>query len=189
MSECSIAAGRPLGIGTFNISGLINGCPRGQGAARTTLLATNAAARIQHGNPLGGSQPSSAGTFGGFAFDGAGVAGTTTPMFTSNVVTSTYIDMAVYNAASAGTAGAVYGQNCLFQNCVFGVSSVGLVLDQGCGGNVFNRCEVANCKTYNVSIQQSIPVYTGSAYSVPTLNTFNGCIFEGGNSGHIANLN
>lgn len=113
---------------------------------------------------------------GGFTIDGADIA--TNPLLTIGAaVQRSFGD--IYSRRGAGDGISIAeAQNCNFLNVnTSKMAGNGLVLDQGCGGNLFLRNEFSYSSGYSLVVKET----TGTGpYTVPTHNAFDHCIFERG---------
>lgn len=163
------SSGQRLGAGTFKISGVVTQPFVGSGSGQTTIQCTSAGGKIQFGPALGGTPIHTLGIYGGFTLDGRSLV--PTPLVL-NCVDGLFHDVTC--AGGTGPSIGVYGQNCLFNK----LAADSLVLDNGCGGNVFMKPEIHGPGiTENIIIQQSVAPPSGS-YATPENNFFYGGIAE-----------
>jgi hypothetical protein len=171
-----------MGSGVYALAGRLvipsgvslMGVGNGKLADVTTFKCTAAGAGITFG-ALGVS--SVGGISGGFVIDGNAVA--INPMIVGRVVGATFDAIDIVNGATGGASLLVQeAQN----NAFIGMNiddgdGDGVVLDRGCGGNLFVRVESTGHGRYNLVFTASA-VTAAPLYARPTHNTFMHCIFE-----------
>jgi hypothetical protein len=173
-----------LQVGVYHLSknlAVPDGCDlRGQGggiAFPVTILQCTAA-------DAGVTVSAAGGLTGGFAVDGNQIA--TAPFLRNGGqgpwVGRLFADLTVLSSAQDGIT-CLAGQN----DAWYQVSSIGhardtLVCDQGYGGTLFSRCELASGSRYNVRIDSQI---SGGPYARPSDIVFHQCIFEYTNAASV----
>lgn len=148
----------------------------------TVLRATAAGAQLIVGG-WGSANASFGGQISDFVIDGANIG--TGPLFwIGRALERTFQNIDIHNAVQDGMR-VDEAQNCDFINVnseTHGQDS--LVLDRGCGGNLFVRCELNFGGRYCVKVTETLGVSTGN-YAQPTHNHFLHCILERSTSGTV----
>lgn len=148
--------------------------PVGLGSTISKIKAIGPDAGLRVGPPLGYA-PEVASSWGGFTFDGDGVA---EQGIITNTITSDCEDVVSVNIA-VGNAFFVYGQNNNYYNVNAGgcYDGTALELDNGAGQNRFWGCRFTDCSAWLVHIGQSVDSWT-YAYAIPQANAWYDCIIE-----------
>ncbi len=116
------------------------------------------------------------GVTGNFVVDGNSTA--TTPFtrgYEGSAVGRTFAALSVLNSAQDGVT-CLGGQNdAWYLLTVQYAARDCLVLDQGYGGALFSKCEIATGGRFNLRIDRQVP---GGPYAAPSDNVFHQCIIE-----------
>jgi hypothetical protein len=158
---------------TFPTNKAVDLVGAGRWLTRFTLNSGSAGLRF---GTLGSGGGSSTGRTGGFWVHGGGVGGTAMNISTSS--NRTFYDIQISNSL-VGLA--VEGcQNAVFEELWVHDCGIGLVLDYGAGGNLFNCMQLRDNAT-NMQLQNSSNASASFPYNGrPTDNKFVGGIIEGG---------
>lgn len=146
----------------------IQGSGGGYAGLATVLQCMTAAAGV---HVWGGG-----GVTGNFTVDANSIA--TTPFtrgYEGSAVGRTFAALSVVHSAGDGVT-CLGGQNdAWYLLTVSNAARDCLVLDQGYGGALFSKCEIANGGRFNLRIDKQVP---GGPYAAPSDNVFHQCIVE-----------
>jgi hypothetical protein len=121
------------------------------------------------------------GVTGNFAVDGAGVALAPFTRAPQVAAGRTFSALTVSNSAQDGVTCLGAQNDAWYLLTVDTSARDGLVLDQGYGGSLFSKCEIAHAGRHHVRFDDAVgvPLADGSSTRAPTTNNlFHQCLFE-----------